>query len=320
VWAGKIGAGLASAFDWGKAKIEEWWPVLSTFAENAFTKISAIWKDVEPYVSKVGDMIKSFMTDSGSMDKLVHVLELYLAVKAAGAAGDVLGGGGGGGGVGSLLSLGGGVVGQVALGAAAVAATAYAAKVATGNDDEQHKLFKDDGVLAAIGNFFTSKTDYAVEEEQYHARLLQQYGELGLESSALQQKLASLGQGGDYASQEILSMAAAANSAAGAMDTFGERLSQDIAMGSLQYQAAMNTSGMAAKIAAEAAAKAAKDNKPKGGGGGGGAAQRVEITINSNQAPGQIARAVVDEIIARQKHPRSSVHVRNFSATTRGGG
>ncbi len=321
-WANQLGRWLGEAFDSGKAFILEWWPAISQFAENAYNKLTSIWKDIGPAVASIGESIRGFLKDPGSIDKIIHVLELYAAVKVGGAAMDLFSGFGGGkaaGGGGGAASLLGGTIGQVTLVAGAVTLGSQVMQWLAGNSGKEYDVDTGKGELVnSITNLFVRKAQYVTDEENYHARLIQQYGSLGLESSALQAKLASLGNDGDYLSQELLSVAAAANSASGALGSLaggmGEAQHDEITAAASSYIGMMNASGVASAIA-KAAAPKEKDKK----GGGGGGAQKVEITINSNQAPGQIARAVVDEIVQRQKHPRSSVHVRNFSAVTRGG-
>lgn len=104
-WAQRIGKGLNDAFQWGLTQIELWWPAVQNFATQAGTKIAEIWEKVEPLIAKAATTLREFLGDSSAMDKVIHALELYGALKVGG----------------SLLSMGGmttgAAVGKGALGA-----------------------------------------------------------------------------------------------------------------------------------------------------------------------------------------------------------
>ncbi len=341
-WANQVGRFLTDAFDKGKAVILDWWPAISAFAENAYNRITAIWADVGPTVSKIGDSIKDFLKDPGSIDKIIRVLELYAAVKVGGGAMDLFGGlGGGKGGAGAALSgmggMGGmagaamGAVGSLALTVGAVTIAAQVAQLLGGNSGKEYDMFEGNDWWSTVGNLFVRKAQYAVDEasdtSSTHARLIATYGQMDMASQAYQARIEGLIASGDDLGASLLGAAAAANTAAAAMNAMGgsgvppptEPGGEALGTGALNYVGMMAASGVAAKIAGDAAAKA-KD--PKKGGGGGGGAQKVEITINSNQAPGQIAREVVLEVqrslADKRRNPGSSLSVRNFSAI-RGG-
>ncbi len=340
-WANQLGRWLAEAFDKGKAVVMDWWPAISAFAENAYNRITAIWADVGPTVSKIGESIQGFLKDPGSIDKIIKVLELYAMVKVGGGAMDLLGGlgGGGGGAAGAMGGMGGGALGALLGGAGTVALTVGAVTIAAqvaqllgGNSGKEYDMFEGNDWWSTVGNLFVRKAQYAVDQDNdtasTHARLIATYGQMDMASQAYQARIEGLIASGDELGASMLGAAAAANSAAGALAKLGgsgvppptEPGGEAYGTSALNYIGNMAASGVAAKIAGDAAAKAA--DKKKGGGGGGGGAQKVEITINSNQAPGQIAREVVLEVqrslADKRRNPGSSVSVRNFSAI-RGG-
>lgn len=322
-YAHQLGRFLGDAFDTGKQFVLDWWPAVSSFAENAYDRIVSIWRDAKPYIDSAAEAVKGFLGDKGSIDKIVHVLELYAAVKAGGAVAgflgpvlgagsDVLGAGGGAAGAGL------GTLSTVAITAAAVTIGGVALQALMGNRGAKYDYFQGGGLADAIGNVFVRKADYAVDEEASRARLVHAFEGLSLESATLQGAVGRLSAAGDTLSADLLSAAAAAQSAAGAMASIHAQDASDMAADALRSIGAANMAGLTQQWAAAAAKAGDKAPKAKGGGGGGGSAMKVEITISSNQAPGQIARAVIDEIRNRAKHPRSSVHVRQFAASTRG--
>lgn len=321
-YAHQLGRFLGDAFDTGKRFILDWWPAVSSFAENAYDRIVSIWRDAKPYIDSAAEAVKGFLGDKGSIDKIVHVLELYAAVKAGGAVGGFLGPGveaaSGAGGMAGMLGTALAGVSSIALTVGVVTVAAQVAQWATGTSGKEHDYFQGDGWMSKLGNIFVRKTGYQVDEDRQSQQVVDAFAGVGLESDRVQNALERLQGAGATLTGEMLSAAAAAQSAAGAMASIHAQDASDIASDALRFIGAANMAGLMQQWAAAAAKAGDKAPKAKGGGGGGGSAMKVEITISSNQAPGQIARAVIDEIRNRAKHPRSSVHVRQFAASTRG--
>jgi len=343
-WADRIGRGLEGAFSKGRSLVEEWWPAISTFADNASAKLSEIWKDWGPTVASIGESFKSFLTDKDALDKILNVLKLYAAVQVGSAAMPLLS---------SMTNLGAsasasaaaaaaagkaapagaglagvlGTAGTIAMTVGAVTIAAQAAQLLTGTSGDAYDMFQGNDWLSTVGNLFIRKSESALERDRgtamYHSRLIETYGNVDMANQSYQARIEGLIAAGQILEASMLSAAAAASQMGGMRgggegpgQDYGDKRTAEIVGDSLRYQGMLNMSGMAA-----AAADAMKDPKAKNKGrvgGGGGGTMKVEITINSNQAPGQIGRAVVDEMRRRAKDPRSSVHVRQFAASTRG--
>jgi len=130
--AEQIGRTLADGFESAKAKIDEWLPAIETFAANAWVKLSELWGQALPYVERFSAAMKAALEDPGTIDKLIRLLELYVAAKLGGAAVSVAAGVAG---TASNLALGAralGWGGGAAAGAAGTAATGAAIKTAAG--------------------------------------------------------------------------------------------------------------------------------------------------------------------------------------------
>ncbi len=313
-----------------------------TFAENAYTRLSEIWRDVTPTVQAIGDSIKSFLTDTGAVDKIIKVLELYASLKIGGAGLGLMTGMSGMGGLGTFGQVAGaagaagkastlaagaiGTVGTIALTATAVTIAAQVASLLHGTSGKEFDMFDGDSIWASIGNTFIRKSQSAVDEDRgrsaYLDRLVKTFGEMDMAGQTYQSRMQSLISDGDMLAASMLSAAAAANSAAAALGSIGAPsgpggMSQSEFTSDVHsYIGLAAASGLATEMANQAQAKQPK--APKGGGGGGGGTMKVEITITSNQAPGQIARLVKDELLNLRRHPRSSPYAPNFAGVTRG--
>jgi hypothetical protein len=82
--AENLGRTLADGFEWAKAKLDEWLPAIEKFATNAWVKLSDLWVQAMPYVERFSAALKSALEDPGTIDKLIRLLELYVAAKLGG--------------------------------------------------------------------------------------------------------------------------------------------------------------------------------------------------------------------------------------------
>lgn len=345
--ADAIGSKLAYAFDAGKSALQEWWPAIETFGQNAYTKLVEVWKELGPTLKGAGESLKTFLKDPGSIDKIITVMKLYAGLKVGGAAaggalgvaGDVAGIAGGGaqlaksmGWIGAGTSAAGSItkLGSAAAGAALplLAVAAAVAGVAMAYD-QATKLFTEidhDAPLNAMAAFdFGTNSVKKFGRELTYAEAA--YGDFG---SVMQNYIDS----GDSASasaalagEAMASVASAAYGAAAALGAIGGRggdvgtvaraaqMGNDAAASALSNMTMGTMTAVANAMAAGTVGKG-KGGAPKHGGGGGGTTvQKVEIVVTSNQDPSRIARAVLGEIQNFQRHPRMSRGVPNYSAS-----
>lgn len=342
IWADRAGEKLVAAFEWAKAKIKEWGPVVREFATNAWARLKDIWKDIAPHVERASEALKEFMKDPKAIDKLITAGKIYLAIKAgqsglgmAAGAGQTVGGlaqlatlFGAGGGVGVLGSLtaaieklavvtvggagkaGGGLMalgGGSAVGALAPLAAGLAGTAA------QFQLFKlaQEGATHAV-EAYKRETWNAQNEVR---RFMDTLGPLEEESISINAKFGELRAAGDDLTAGLLEAALAAREFAEdarRIDKDRGKVSKEIGDDALDAA----TKGQAGFVKGELAKAEAKASKAKHGGGGGGTKiQKVEIVVTSNQHPSRIARAVFNELSGLDRNRGSSPYVRNFSAS-----
>lgn len=168
-YASIIGMRLGEAWEFGKAKVLEWGPVLLQFVDNASDRLGAIWTEIEPGVVRIGELLQEALKDPGTIDKMILLAKLWLGLKAGGmllgagqaawgigsGAAGMLGGAAGGlrsaaaWGAGGLISAGGGIGGGFSTGAAlgSVAAAAGSVVLALGSlgiaADQAYKLWSE---------------------------------------------------------------------------------------------------------------------------------------------------------------------------------
>ena len=80
VWADRIGRKLVIAFDWAKAKVLEWGPLLVDFAGQAYTKIVALADRFSPVIAGLKDLFKN----GEIWGKLNTLKDVYIGSKVAG--------------------------------------------------------------------------------------------------------------------------------------------------------------------------------------------------------------------------------------------
>lgn len=352
-YAENLGAKLASAFDWGKAKILEWYPAIEAFAINAYDKVMGFWEGNKSSIESIGSSIQEFLKAPDSIDKIIHALELYLLAKGSGqvvSMGLSLAQVGVGMRTMSLLSKGAAGAGAAAAGSGAVEAAAGAAAAGASV-----------GVAAALGAIAAVATVGVVAGVSAMEQVNAQSGK-GTKIDRMwkdaQEQWTIAGQDWKYtmdqmaiavkpATDGIASLynalgegfVAACSGAASAISTVTGALAQasrwlnhgggdsgdELPPGEkAKVSSAMNIARIAnrpvwhgddwRKVGDPALEKASKKYKSEHPGGGGGTSiQKVEIVVTSNQDPSRIARQVFDVMQGIQRNPKVSRHVRPVS-------
>jgi hypothetical protein len=344
-WAGYAGRKLNDAFVWSRRKLEEWGPVLAKFAENAYTKLSAFWDKIEPAAERFASFMKEALQDPGTIDKLITLAELYLALKAGGAiigAGQALYGVGTGvaamaGWGGSAAAAGAGAAGAAAagsvgvvgetltsakflawLGAKLAAPFALAAAVPTGvagglyygafgGVDSRHDIDEKD---AARGKELAHGR--FAEWEKEGLSVTDMFGRMKTETEYLRANFQTTA-----ASQMELEFAAyRAAQALNSLDQLpiGERVLGDKARDKWENQDALDRARVFLHNAEQEELRKEKAKGPRHKGGGGGTnIQKVEIVVTSNQSPSRIALKVKDEMVKLGRNPGQSPFVNDYS-------
>lgn len=340
MWATRIGNGLAEAFDKGKKVVIEWWPAVSKFATNAYDAIVDAWRDAKPHIDAAADSLKRFLQDDGAIDKITNLLKLYAAVKVGGGVTDSLGGvasaalgvynakqlatmaGGGGTAATAAGGLSGGAIAGIAGAGAGIGVGTWAMFEAGAGRATEGVQQLGAAAIAAVGAIspltlaggflvgLLSRDDGPQNEELANEglSLIRSHRDLGLEGGRVQEILRLLAEQGDFASVKLMEFALRAVDAG---DKLGAMMA---AMPRTVLTPDPVDPGNYVPFGVDPLAEQAKKRRGKGGGGGG--VMKVEITISSNQAPGQIARMVKDELLNLQRHPRSSSYARNWSAAS----
>lgn len=328
-WAGVIGHDLSDAFEWGKNEILLWGPAVEDFAKNAYAKIHEIWDDIGPTVEKVGAAIRDALKDPGTLDKIIHMLELYAAIKIGGSIVDTVGGaigmgkglvnvgkgvsgwvggaekvaegaGAVGGGGGGLLAGG---AGSFALAAAIPTALAGAlAYGAWGGVPTQQD--HDDDATKAGKEMANKQWDDAVAAGKSVTEIMQQSrDEMDYMNAHFQTVTASA-----YDLQ--IAMLAAAHAT---LVNAGEK---PLSYEDIQHQNALDA--MKVFNLKNGAAQDGKKAKPVGGGHGGTSIQKVEIVVTGNPNPSRVAHMVMDEFGKLARNPRSSRFTPNYASLAPG--
>lgn len=82
-WAEVVGEHFTAAFDFARSSIEKWGPTVFDFANNAYSKIVEVWRQIEPVVERIGAKVAAFMSDPQAWDKIERVAKLYAELKVA---------------------------------------------------------------------------------------------------------------------------------------------------------------------------------------------------------------------------------------------
>jgi hypothetical protein len=327
-WAGVIGHDLVDAFEWGKNEILLWEPAVEDFAKNAYAKIHEIWADVGPTVEAIGAAIREALKDPGTLDKIIHMLELYAAIKIGGGIVDTVGGAIGMGkglmnvgkgvsgwvggaekvaeGAGSVGGAGGGLLaGAGGFALAAAIPTALAGALAYGAwggvpTQEDH----DDDATKAGKEMANKQWDEAVTAGKSVTEIMQQSREeMDYMNAHFQTVTASA-----YDLQ--IAMLAAAHAT---LVNAGEK---PLTYDDMRHQDALDA--MKVFNLKNGAAQDGKKPKPVGGGHGGTSIQKVEIVVTGNPNPSRVAHMVMDEFGKIARNPRSSRFTPNYASLAPG--
>lgn len=320
LWAAEIGNRLGTAFDIGVSKVREWWPAIRTFAENAYSRLVSIWETVQPYVERFGTALQDALKDPGTIDKLIHLVEAYGALKLGGAIA---------GGIGAAIQIGGAIASGGATSGAGIGAAAGAIGGAiSGAAGSAWAALTGGATLAGttfvgLAGAAVSVTAGLVALVGAGAALYQGWGLIGDVSKKLAENdkarldmanslftsssdmdqafqntneaLYSYIDANNEAAAAAINFASAANATYGVISGYAiaakrteAEITPQIERGSLLYL-------QAARDALSGTGKTAP--KPLHPGGGGGTnIQKVEIVVTSNQEPSRIARDVRNEL------------------------
>lgn len=326
-WASVIGHDLVKAFQFGKEEIELWEPAVQQFAVNAYNKLHEIWDDIGPTVEKVGSAIREALKDPGTIDKLIHLLELWATLKIAGGVADAVGGavnagsglwnvakgiGGVAGGAGGAISgaVSGasdavGAGGALAYGLAAALPTALAGGLfygAFGGVETQQD--HDDDATAAGKAMANKQWDDAVAAGKSVTEIMQQSrDEIAFMNANFQTVTASAYDLQMAANAAAHALLVAGGSFVGGQQAVDDRDREDALAVAHAFNHPLNGSGDAKKKADKV-----------GGGHGGTSIQKVEIVVTSNQNPSRIARLVYAEMGKVARNPRASRYTPNYAS------
>ena len=322
-----VGLRLSDAFRWGRKTLEEWGPILKTFAENAYDKLAAVWKDIAPTMSKAANSLKEFLQSPKAIDKIIEVLKLYIAAKGVGAVSggaiDLASGGL------NLLTMAkmAGVVGTgtQAAGAGAAGATG-AAGVAAGAGAG--------ALLAPVAATVAAAGSWWAVYDQAKALADEEGRDLGSDALARGAAVVRSMDKVDYANYDylmalnsltaaqadykasVLMAAMAAREAADAMRKLADKKIEAQTQDNLDMLT-MGTTAMVGQFLSSGKRPGDDEKKKREGmgkhpGGGGMNIQKVEIVVTSNQDPSRIARAVTDKLASLRRNPRMSPDVPNW--------
>lgn len=322
-WSGRIGDGLATAFDWGIQKITEWWPAVQKFAVDAYGEIVSVWDRIEPVVARVAEHIKSALSDKSAIGMIENVLKLYAAVSVGGSIGSGLGGIKG---MSAMANVAGASLGEggLAISVGGVAAAAGVAAV---------------GMIAVAGalDVLSDKSAIGHETVSFMSGMIgdnmdqvgRSMGELAntaidVLGPAIKITVDALG---ITLVSGLTTMSEVASFAAGHIDIVGESLATVVPVfGSLltvlslfgDHENGDIRHGMEKTrelgLSFNHLTKAKPSAKTGAGAGGGGTVvHKVEINVASNQDPARIAKFTFDAFDKMKRNPTSAPGVRNWS-------
>jgi len=342
-FADHLGLELKGAFNWGKREVEEWAPLVENFAETAEGRLSSLWNKAEPAVNSIAEAMKAALADpNGTIDKLTHLGELFLAVSLGGGLVSSLGSKSGRVGLGLELAGAGiagaavGADGGSGLGKATEAGSAVGGGALAGGQLGGLLGAAMGAAASALGLMTAARSDYLSTEANIHDRNVAAAMKFGQQlyddnesinkhmhtntaySEVVESWAQRMEESGNTTEAGLLRVYSSSIAAANALDglsgrSLGEietkRIGDDV-----DHSYAL---GMIKQLRDRDDAANAAASKPKPtmkGGHGGTTVQKVEIVVTSNQSPSRIARKVVAEIANLSHNRRVSPYVKNFSA------
>lgn len=303
-FADNIGRKLVLAFDYGKAKIIEWYPLLRDFAIGMEQHMLSAWQKIKPIVFQIADKIKDLLKDSnGTFDKIKTILELYAASKIGGKLSpsvspimSVLGKG-----AMSALGEGAGIgIGGVAAGVTAVGLVAAAIGFAGAVDiltDKTNKLHK-----GAVKDYNNINSEIERISDLFKAELLPAFRSfadfLGAEMlTMINGSLATIRFGLEYVHKAMfLDFSNDGKPRSHVLTTLADGVNRGIEQFATREE--RKGKGLSNNIT----------------GGGGTNIGKVIIEVYQSGDPSRVARAVTDRLVDLQRYPKSSPFVPNYSS------
>lgn len=356
-WAGVIGVKLGDAFDHGKAIVLEYGPLLMDFGSRAFDRLKETWESIKPIAASIGESIKGALKDPGTLDKIITALKLYATIKIGGGIVGTVGGVFGGvASAGSALGFAGsGVAGAAGMANAAGGLGGFANGVAAVGGADIAGI---EGLAAKAGGAATSLGALAVaaasaylvykaydeyneavkETTRMHNDQLKMFvktadamdnmaGEIDTHSQAFNNAIESMTENVSFTDKifRAMGMGYSSNAQAkrGELEDEAERQRLEAANERMKARGnnLFDNYTMPDYFAPQKAAmKALHEGKSKKGppAGSGTTNVTVYMTVSSSQAPGQIARRVVDLLAEKARNPTGSRGAFNATNARRG--
>lgn len=306
-WAVVIGQYLANAWSIGTDQIQEWWPAIKEFAQNAFVELAMIWTKLEPIVMRVGESVQGFLSNPDAFAKIEDVLKAYAATKVGMAVLPSLGNAGSAiGGVGEAVGLSGpegwaaAAVGLTALAAAMVPLYgAFDILTDDTNDLHDHAMNDLNAIVFDLTDSAGKLQDAMVPWEPAMREVADVMGGSLLNSlHSLAFVTDEVATTFDKASGKIASILGIQGADPKLKIDHGVQLG-----GSLVPMGEALGDGLVK----------AQNRRGAGAGGGGTHVAKVEIIVNGNQDANRTAELVVDKLVQIKRNPRVSGAVSNQS-------
>lgn len=346
-YAAKIGDFLVRGFDLGKAVVMEYGPLLLDFASRAYDELVKVWVDIQPYVKSVGYEIKDFLKSDSSLDKIKTILELYIAAKGVSGAASAVGF------LSPLVKAGiayAGAEGAGAAGAAAAGTEAIGGAGTAAAEGGVTALGISAGMAAAALGLLVGSVavadHYAAEQQEREVAVGNELVDSYVNGAARLAHGADDASGLiDKSSQNYLdtfehlrensqALADAYSAGVDEINTAIMRVAETsgvILNMNTQLAAAIKDTFVDSKTGiklaatkliqdptpfdpASAAKRASERRKEAGKGAGGTVIHKVEISVSTNQNPGQVARAVGAYLAHDSRFRTSSPYTRSFTA------
>lgn len=344
LWGLRIGNGLEAAFDKGKAIVLEYGPLLMDFAGDAFQRLKDTWAEIKPMAESIGASIKEALKDPGTLDRIILALKLYGAIKIGGGIMDAVGGPLGGilSAGGALGKIGGGVAeaAGMASGSSGLGGFANGAAAVGGAD----MLGGMEGLAASAGGAavslgalaiaaasaylvyeaYTEYQDVIKETTRMHEDQIKMLvknagawddwnGEIDINSKMFNQAIENMTDNMSLFDQVSAAAASAMYGTATLHAQIRSELESEAEKLNFRKTAEANGPNYGAEASAYIGVMATMglnkpDEKKKKGvpAGSGTTNVTVYMTVSSNQAPGQIARRVVDILAEKARNPTGS--------------
>lgn len=302
---------IDNGFNRGVEAIKHWYPIVETFAETFYDRMSSVWHRLSPLMTSLFGKLERFMSDPTAFDKVIHAAEVFAGLRIGGAVAEKGFGLAGSAAKGIMGIAGGGEAGIAAVGAAAIPAAIAVAGLAVAT-------YGVVDMLADGGNqFHGSAVNLAKSIDSHVTGMAGQWAELG---SSLKVVADLLGLGLLTALNQVISTVEsvgwALNGLIGMLDArrwIGLAGLKDNSQMSIDVVHELAPMFMNQKL--NAPAERELDRKiPQSV----THIHKVEIKVNSNQDPNRIAKRTADILQDLARHPKSAAlsGVPNYSPVT----